>query len=115
MGLKQQQSGMIAEQLASTFLQQRGLTELAKNYRCRLGELDLVMQDRDTLVFVEVRQRRDARFGDALESIDTHKQHRIRKTAEHFLLHSTWAGACRFDVVGMDGKGKLHWIQSAFE
>ncbi len=115
MGLRQQQAGVIAEQLAAKFLQQQGLTELKKNYRCRSGELDLIMQDQDTLVFVEVRQRRDIRFGDALESIDTRKQHRIRKAAEYFLLHSAWTGNCRFDVVGLDGKGKIDWIQSAFE
>ncbi|MEM6405267.1 MAG: YraN family protein [Pseudomonadota bacterium] len=115
MGLKQQQAGAIAEQQASRFLQQQGLTELAKNYRCRSGELDLVMQDRETLVFVEVRQRRNTRFGDALESIDIRKQRRVRKAAEYYLLHHTWHGPCRFDTIGIDATGKLHWIQSAFE
>ena len=114
MGLKQQ-AGAIAEQQASRFLQQQGLTELEKNYRCRLGELDLVMQDQETLVFVEVRQRQDTRFGNALESIDKRKQYRIRKAAAHYLLHHDWAGPCRFDAVGIDGTGKLHWIPSAFE
>lgn len=115
MGLKQQQAGVIAERQASGFLQQQGLRELEKNYRCRSGEIDLVMQDQETLVFVEVRQRRDTRFGDALESIDTRKQHRIRKAAEHYLLHHSWTGPCRFDAVGINGAGRLHWVQSAFE
>ena len=115
MGLKQQQAGVIAEQQAAKFLQQHGLVQLEKNYRCRQGELDLVMQDQATLVFVEVRLRQDARFGDALESIDTHKQNRIRKAAEHYLLHHIWTGPCRFDAVGLNGTGKLCWVQSAFE
>ncbi len=114
MGLRQQQAGVIAEQQASQFLQQQGLHELEKNYRCRSGEIDLVMQDRETLVFVEVRQRRDTRFGDALESIDTRKQRRIRQAAEHYLLYHSWTGPCRFDAVGMDGTGIPRWVQDAF-
>ena len=115
MGLSQQQAGVIAEQQAARFLQQQGLHELKKNYHCRLGEIDLVMQDGATLVFVEVRQRRDVRFGDALESIDTRKQRRIRQAAEHYLLHHTWTGPCRFDAIGINGVGAPpDWVQDAF-
>ena len=110
-----QQSGAEAEHQASVFLQRQGFTELAKNYACRGGELDLVMQDRDTLVFVEVRLRSHAGFGDALESIDWRKQQRLRLAAEHYLAEHDWSGPCRFDAVGIDGRGQLQWVQDAFE
>ena len=113
--LDAQQSGVKAEYQASVFLQRQGLTLLAKNYACRGGELDLVMQDRDTLVFVEVRLRSHARFGDALESIDWRKQQRLRLAAEHYLAEHNWSGPCRFDAVGIVGSVQLHWVQNAFE
>ena len=115
MGNNARQRGAAAEQRASAYLQQQGLTEITKNYHCPGGELDLVMQDRDTLVFVEVRLRSHAGFGDALESIDWRKQQRLRQAAEHFLLTHDWSGACRFDAVGIDGAGQLKWVPDAFE
>ena len=107
--------GAAAEQQASDYLQQQGLIEIANNYRCSGGELDLVMQANDTLVFVEVRLRSHPRFGNALESIDWRKQQRLRLAAEHYLLTHDWSGPCRFDAVGLDGTGQIQWVQDAFE
>ncbi len=114
-----QQQGERAEQLALDHLRANGLHCLARNYRCRLGEVDLIMRDAHVLVFVEVRYRRSARFGGATASITSAKRRRLRRTAEHYLLsHRSLRGAsCRFDVVaveGFDEPGQLHWHQRAF-
>ncbi len=84
--------GDAAEARALAWLQARGLRCLARNYRCRLGEIDLIMQDGDTVVFVEVRQRRSARFGGAAASITPAKQARLTLAAEHYL--QTQCGGC---------------------
>ena len=93
---------------------------LDANYRCRAGEIDLVMHDGDTLVFVEVRYRRRKRFGSGAESVDRVKQHRIIRAASRYLQqHPRWAdNVCRFDVVslsGDEGDPEIEWIKHAFE
>lgn len=110
-----QQAGTEAERSAQTYLQQQGLSFVTRNHRCRGGEIDLVMKDRDTLVFVEVRLRRNPRFGGALASVDARKQHRLAIAAQHYLLKNTWHGPCRFDVIGLDASGQCNWIKNAFE
>lgn len=114
MTARTQQSGRIAEQLASQFLQTRGLVLLASNHHCRGGEIDLIMRDRDTLVFVEVRLRRHAAFGGALASVDARKQQRLIIAAQHYLQRHPWNGPCRFDVVGIDAKDHCDWVRDAF-
>jgi len=108
--------GRDAEQLARQHLQAQGLKLLQCNYHSRHGEIDLVMQDRDSVVFVEVRYRRQARFGSAAESVDRHKQSRLIACAQHYLLtHPRTARMpCRFDVVTVDGGAGLDWIRNAF-
>ncbi|MDO7910363.1 YraN family protein [Pseudomonas monteilii] len=113
--------GQLAERQALAFLQAHGLQLLTQNWRCRGGELDLVMLDRDTVVFVEVRYRLHADFGGALGSIDGRKQKRLALAASHF-LHQTprWASyPCRFDVVALQGSQHagqpLQWLKNAFE
>ncbi|WP_137887768.1 YraN family protein [Pseudomonas sp. 2FE] len=116
-----QTSGRAAEVLARQHLEQHGLRLLAQNWLCRRGELDLVMLDGDTVVFVEVRYRRHAAWGGALESVDARKRGKLAAAAEHFLQQeSRWAKhPCRFDVVaiGVDGNpaARLNWIQNAFD
>ena len=78
-------NGALAEQHAARYLQQQGLKPVAQNYRSRFGEIDLIMQDGATLVFVEVRLRRSANFGGAAASIDARKQQRIIRTAQQYL------------------------------
>lgn len=110
-------SGKLAEQWAAQYLQQQGLQPVAQNYRSRFGEIDLIMQDGRTLVFIEVRLRRSADFGGAAASIDGHKQQRIIRTAQQYLASLAHTPPCRFDVVLMDdAQGKqAQWLRNAFE
>lgn len=117
-----QQQGKHFEQLASDFLQQQGLILIAQNWcQAKVGELDLVMLEQgqtwDTLVFVEVRQRKPSQFGDALASITKTKQQKLIKTAQYFLqANPQYVDCeCRFDVVGfVDGLVAPEWLQGAF-
>ncbi len=116
-----QSSGQAAEALACQHLQQHGLRLLAQNWRCRRGELDLVMLDADTVVFVEVRYRRHSAWGGAIESVDARKRDKLTTAAMHFLQQeSRWAKhPCRFDVIAINAQGNspplLNWIQNAFD
>lgn len=109
--------GRDAEQRAFEYLIAQGLTPVARNYRAPGGEIDLIMRQREVLVFVEVRFRRQARFGSAAESVNRAKQARLRLAAEHYLQRNTrhQSFACRFDVVALDGETGLQWLQNAFE
>lgn len=99
-------TGQHNESLAEQFLLQQGLTLITRNYRCKAGEIDLVMQDGPHLVFVEVRFRTRRHYGSASESVTPHKQRKLIRAAETYLLDH-FAGrqlpACRFDVVAIDG------------
>ncbi|WP_079226631.1 YraN family protein [Pseudomonas putida] len=114
-------AGQAAETQALEYLQGQGLQLLARNWRCKGGELDLVMLDADTVVFVEVRYRLHADFGGALGSIDGRKQKRLVRAATLFLQkESRWADhPCRFDVVALQGSrhaGRpFQWLKNAFE
>lgn len=115
--------GATAEFYAEQFLQQQGLITRTRNYRCKLGEIDLIMLEPapkgDTLVFVEVRLRTNKRFAPALETIDYRKQQKIIKTAMRFLQEQRLYDkiACRFDVIALDQTGTappVQWIKNAF-
>ena len=88
-----------------------------QNYRSRFGEIDLIMQDGTTLVFIEVRLRRNAGFGGAAASIDTHKQQRIISTAQQYLASLARPPPCRFDAVLLDDvQGRnMQWLKNAFD
>ncbi len=107
-----------AEKLAAKYLKTHKLKLIEANYGCKTGELDLIMQDRDYLVFVEVRHRRRDDYGGALESVDQHKQRKLRRAAEHYLTqHKLHNRAARFDVVCVNGdlnKPEFEWLQNAF-
>lgn len=115
------QTGQKAEQYALNHLKELGLTLIASNWSCRYGELDLIMLEQNTLVFVEVRYRKHASFGGALDSIDQPKRNKLIKTAEQFLTeHPQWLEhPCRFDVItahhNLAQRFTMHWIQDAFE
>lgn len=113
-----QQRGQQGEAVALAYLQKHGLVCTTRNYRCRGGEIDLIMrdasEDAETLVFVEVRSRKSAQHGSAAESVDQHKQRRLTVAAKHYLLTQKSVPACRFDVVALDG-GQIEWIKNAFE
>ncbi len=110
--------GSRAEKLALNFLKKQGLKLIQKNYSCRYGEIDIVMQDSDYLVFVEVRYRKSMQFGGALASIDQRKQQKLRNSAEHYLNHHKKVDTpCRFDILCINGdlrKPQMDWIQNAF-
>lgn len=114
--------GQDAEQACCKYLQQQGLKLLNRNYHGRRGELDLIMQDHNTVVFVEVRFRKNDIFGSALESITRSKQNRLRITAEQYLQQETKLKHGRFDVVAMTEKVQnnsskqytFEWIKNAF-
>ena len=115
-----QSSGRSAETLALRHLCNSGLRLLARNWSCRSGELDLVMLDGDTVVFVEVRYRRHAAWGGAVESVDARKQQKLVRAAEHFLQkESRWARhPCRFDVIAIGStaqRAPLTWIRNPFD
>jgi putative endonuclease len=107
--------GKFAENRAEKLLLARGLRILQRNYRCRQGEIDLIAQDGDTLVFVEVRSRSRQDYGSAAESITPAKQRRIIAAARHYLATLSRMPACRFDVVTLDRGGEPLWIKAAFE
>lgn len=110
------QLGGQAEALAATYLKQQGLKLLTSNYHCRFGEIDLIMRDGKTLVFVEVRLRSNASFGGAAMSITTVKRQRLVQTAQHY-LQQHGESTCRFDAILMStlDMGDIEWIQNAFE
>lgn len=109
--------GRDAEQAAISFLQSHKLTLVTQNYRCRFGEIDLIMRDQTTLVFVEVRMRANEAFGGAAASITTAKQKKLLCTARHYLSELNDDPACRFDAVLFSGAAGQHveWIKNAFE
>jgi putative endonuclease len=111
--------GARIERAASAFLQRHGLAEVAANARYRDGELDLVMRDGETLVFVEVRHRRSDGHGGGAASVDAGKRRRLVRAAQRFLLaHPQFAERpCRFDVVEASGDPEspgLNWLRDAF-
>ena len=112
--------GARVEALAREYLQRHGLAPIAANANYRDGELDLVMRDGDTLVFVEVRYRRSAGYGGGAASVDAGKQRKLVRAAQSFLAaHPALAAApCRFDVIAIDGDAsapRVDWIRNAFE
>jgi putative endonuclease len=109
-----QSTGGDAEQRAAGFLEAQGLRIVARNYRTRMGEIDLIAQEGATLVFVEVRMRSSARFGGALGSVDARKRARIVAAARHYLMRLGREPRCRFDVVTVEGPQPT-WLRGAFE
>ncbi len=114
------QRGAAAEELAAQYLQVRGLKILARNLRCKAGELDLVCLDDGVLAIVEVRQRGSAEFGGALASVTWAKQRKIIRAAQFFLRREKqWRDlALRFDVLAIeglpDGAHRIDWVKDAF-
>jgi putative endonuclease len=113
-----QSRGRDTEERAWQLLEAQGMRLLERNFRSRRGEIDLVVQDRDSIVFVEVRYRSQNRFGGATESVDRHKQARLIACAQYYLQKNPQAARmpCRFDVISVNGSdGTTDWIKSAFD
>lgn len=117
---KTQGRGRWAEDLAARHLRGLGLKELHRNYLCRGGEIDIIMQEKATLVFIEVRYRRSDLYGGARETLGATKKARLLRAASHYLF-SRRGGAdapCRFDLVAVEGEPhapRIEWIKAAFD
>lgn len=116
--MKPRLKGQFVEKLAADFLHQNGLKIHTQNYRCRFGEIDIIAEDDTSLIFVEVRYRKDSHYGGALASVDNKKQQRIILTAQDFLNQesSLQYKEIRFDVIAVQGNNfeNIEWIQAAF-
>ncbi len=110
--------GAAKEAIALQFLKKQGLKLVCQNYHCRKGEIDLIMQHKNSLVFIEVRYRRSEAYGTALESVDWRKQQKIIMTAQHYLQQlGQELPECRFDVVTLRDNPiePISWLKNAFQ
>ena len=122
--LTTREQGEHTENLACQFLEEKGLKLIEKNFNCYFGEIDLIMQDNDSLVFVEVRYRRSNNYGSGAETITANKQSKLIKTASAYLQQHAKLNQypARFDVVSISGSVetsniqsiKFNWIENAF-
>jgi|SRR4051812_37197043 putative endonuclease len=106
--------GQSGEDDALAYLQQQGLTLVERNFLCKGGEIDLVMQDRDVLVFIEVRKRADKQHGGAAASITPAKQRRLIVAAQRYLQRYKMPPPCRFDVIAIDAD-EFVWLRNAID
>lgn len=112
-----QEKGRIAEKAALAYLIKQGLKLITQNYRCRMGEIDLIMRDKEHLVFIEVRSRTSSYFGGGVDSVTYAKKQKIIKTAAYYMLGHQEQNrfALRFDVISIDGtSAAITWIKDAF-
>ena len=117
---KPKQLGIAGEDFAYVYLKKQGLKLIKKNFACKLGEIDLIMQDKIELVFIEVRLRNNKYHANAEESVTTYKQRRIINTAQHYLQAEKFKilPACRFDLIALsrhNDRYDLQWLQNAFD
>ncbi len=107
--------GQSYEKKAEVFLVSEGLRLVERNFRCKVGEIDLIMQDQAVLVFVEVRFRQSTDFGGSESSISRVKQKRLIRSAQYYLQckYSNRPPMCRFDVVAISSEN-MNWINNAF-
>jgi putative endonuclease len=117
MKMNENNAGLDAEKLAATFLMNHGLKLITQNYHCRFGEIDLIMRDGASLVFIEIRLRSNKSYGSAAASITPQKQQKLMLTAQHYLQQNAEKNACRFDVLLMDKVeiGAITWLKNALE
>jgi putative endonuclease len=106
--------GVLGEELARTYLESRGLATRERNYRTEYGEIDLIMQDQDVLVFVEVKYRTSDRYGNPLEAVSPRKQAKLKQIARRYIAQLGYEPVCRFDVIGILGT-EIYWVKGAFE
>jgi putative endonuclease len=111
--------GSEAERFARTFLEQQGLTFIMQNYRCRTGEIDLIMQDNDELVFVEVKYRSKSQHGSAIEFFHASKKRKFESAVMHYMQEKGFNPSIiphRIDLVGIEGNGQqpqnINWLKS---
>lgn len=113
-------TGREAEELAYQYLLKQGLKPVLRNFRCKQGEIDLIMQDKNTLIFVEVRYRKSCHFGSSAESVTRTKQAKLAKAASYYLQQNRKMAKypARFDVIAispLNGQDVIDWITNAFD
>jgi len=116
--LTPKQLGAKAEQAAERYLVAKGLKLLTRNFNSRFGEVDLIMRDKKSLVFIEVRMRNNPKFGSAFDSVDIHKQQRLYRAACYYLITQKVEQNCpmRFDVIAVNSTNfSIEWLKNAFE
>ena len=113
--------GLASETLAMKFLRRQGMQLIARNYQCRSGEIDLIVGKGETIVFVEVRFRKNRQFGSPIESVTPAKQEKIIRCARHFQLNNPQLAGCdfRFDIIGISQDKNcagyaIEWLENAF-
>lgn len=111
-----QRIGKQAEISAKCYLEQQGLVLISENYSCKLGEIDLIMDDADQVVFIEVKYRKSASYGSSIEMVNPRKQKKIILTARHYLHqhHLTETISSRFDIIGIVPNQPIQWLKNAF-
>jgi len=112
--------GALGEEIAATYLHRNGYSVLVRNFKVKIGEIDLITKDKDVYVFVEVKTRRSLKFGDAAEAVNYYKQRKIIKVAQWYLQQKNMLDQpCRFDVVEVYYENtenyRVHQIKNAFE
>lgn len=114
-------TGKTTEDAALKHLQQKGLKLISRNFRCRYGEIDLIMTHKHILVFIEVRYRKQNSHGSAAESVTIQKQRKLSITAQHYLQRYSSTPNCRFDVIAISQTKNnaslmdFDWIKNAFD
>lgn len=118
--LSNRNKGVLTEDIAKSYLINQGLVFIDKNVHCRQGEIDLVMQDETTYVFIEVKYRKSNRFGGAIAAITHSKQQKIKHCVSFFLNKKNlneYNTPCRFDVITLEGdisQPEINWLKNAF-
>lgn len=102
---------------ALAFLKRKQLKLITKNYSSKCGEIDLIMQDKESLVFVEVRYRKEDAYGAGADTITRSKKDKLIRTAKFYLLENDLYDkvACRFDVISIDKQNHIAWLCNAFD
>ena len=114
--MNRRKEGAYYENLVAEYLKTQGYEILEKNYRCRIGEIDLIAKEGETLVFVEVKYRRDDKMGNPKEAVNREKQKKISMTASYYLMRECGRMdiPCRFDVAAVLGE-QIEVVKNAFE
>ncbi|CCQ10361.1 conserved hypothetical protein TIGR00252 [Pseudoalteromonas luteoviolacea B = ATCC 29581] len=109
------QKGAHFESVAQHYLMQNGLLPICRNFNCRYGEIDLIMQEGDTIVFVEVKYRNQNRFGGAINSLSATKLQRLRKSIAYYCQqYPNGNKPIRIDFVAVEGRNDIHWIKNIY-
>ena len=112
--LQAAERGRHAEVRAQAYLTQQGLQLIERNFSCRWGEIDLIMRQKNIVVFIEVRHRTHSSYGDAAASVSLAKQTRLWRSAEQYLQRYAQCPPCRFDLIAFDGE-QISWLQDVIQ